>query len=80
MIRATVIEVSHDESTKGRGEFDFLQLPAPGDRFVIPSVSGGIEIMRSLYVEHHPVQFPAFRDARQDATAAVFAECIGEES
>ncbi len=75
MIRAKVIEVFHNETTTGRGEFDFLQLPAPGDRFVI-STHGDIEIMRSLYVEHHPVPIPTPKSARPDAWVMIFAESI----
>lgn len=56
MVRATVIEVLGEDETSGRGDFDFVQLPEPGDRFTVPSQSGGIDVMRSLYVEHHPIR------------------------
>lgn len=79
MIRAHVVEQRSDEKTAVRGEFEFIQLPAPGDRIVIGNVRGGIDIMQVLYVEHHPVAIPPSKSARKDASATIYVGFIADE-
>jgi hypothetical protein len=78
-IYADVVEVARDETTKGRGRFEFLQLPAPNDRMTISNGRGGIDILRVIYVEHHPVEIPTPLNAREDATATVLVEWVEVE-
>lgn len=53
MVRAMVKEVARDGSVTGRGEFGFVQLPAPGDRVVVGNNRGGLDILAVHYVEYH---------------------------
>jgi hypothetical protein len=76
-IHASVIEVLSSDETKGRGEFGFLQLPAAGDRIVVPSASGGRDIFQVHYVEHHPMQIPTPALEVQRPTVLIFATWIG---
>lgn len=52
-IAAAVSEVGRDGNRiADHGTHEFVQLPAPGDRVVLPHPSGGLTIVRVEYVEH----------------------------
>lgn len=59
-IALPVVEIIKD-GIKGRGEYEFCSVPAIGDRIVIPSGMGELDIMRVLFVEHSPVSLPKSR-------------------
>jgi hypothetical protein len=75
---ASIVEVHRSGETAGRGEYEFLQLPAPGDRIVIGNAHGALDILRVLYVEHSPVAIPRSPMARPDARASVFVEWLDD--
>jgi hypothetical protein len=55
MIEATV---RGETEGSGYGTFRFLALPSPGDRVVVASMSGAIEVLTVKYIEHRPARFP----------------------
>ena len=77
MILATVID-SKVEIGGGLGEFEFLQLPAPGDQILLGEPSGELGRWRVLYTEHSPKQVPQRPTARPTAWAMIFVEWIGD--
>ena len=80
MIHATVVQVSNDETTFGRGKFEFVCLPSPGDTIVLGSGwSGGIDFLSVLFVQHNPVAIPPIASARPDATMTVFVRFVRSE-
>lgn len=54
-IEARVVEVLRDGDTQGRGNYEFLSIPSPGDRVILTAPAGDLDIMKVLYVEHSPV-------------------------
>lgn len=56
-VRAKVVVTNKDGDRPWlRGEFEFLQLPAPEDRFTIRELSGSEDDVRVRYVEHEPLR------------------------
>lgn len=41
-----------------RGTFRFLCAPSAGDQIHVGNRRGSMDILRVLYVEHHPVELP----------------------
>jgi hypothetical protein len=77
-ITVRVDELRHDGEIVGRGEYEFIQLPSPGDRLFLHSRGiGPTEIVRVLYAEHHPVVIPKRPIARPDPTVSLVVEYIG---
>lgn len=52
--RATVVEVLKSEEQKGRGIFDFLELPRLHERIILGSPIGDVEIHEVRNIEHRP--------------------------
>jgi hypothetical protein len=52
--RALVVEIMKSDQDKGRGTFDFVELPRLGDRVLLASPLGDLEVLEVLKVEHHP--------------------------
>jgi hypothetical protein len=68
-----------DGQTVGRGEYEFIQLPSPGDRIFLHSHGiGPTEIVRVLYAEHRPVVVPKQSLARPDPTVSLIVEAADE--
>ena len=51
----------------GYGNFNFGHMPSPGDRIVIGNSQGSLDILRVLWIEHHPVKIPTPKTARLGA-------------
>jgi hypothetical protein len=79
MIRASVVERLSKSATTGRGDFDFLQLPAPGDRMTLGNNRGSNDIMEVIYVEHRPLPAERFPSSPPIATAMIFVHEIGSD-
>jgi hypothetical protein len=76
--RATVIEVLKSEEQRGRGTFDFLELPRLDERIILGSPLGDLDIhiLEVRSVEHHPTMSepdtgPEGDDLRQ-ASGSIF--------
>ena len=54
--KARVVEGRDLDEGRGLGDFHFESIPSPGDRVILPSVSGDLDIMEVLYVEHYPIK------------------------
>jgi hypothetical protein len=70
-----------DAQTKvggGLGEYEFLQLPSPGDQILLPQLSGNLGLWRVLYTEHSPKKIPQRPSARPTALATIFVEWIDD--
>lgn len=63
-IAARVVELSSSGEISGLGDYKFACLPSPKDRIVLPAVSGDLDIMEVLYVEHSPVKLSIDPDNR----------------
>jgi hypothetical protein len=77
-VQLTVIEVFPDETTKGRGTFEFLTVPAQNDQFSLPGSGNASDIMAVLYVEHQPVTIPRGQGSPDVPAVTVYAALIGE--
>jgi hypothetical protein len=56
MIWAKVLQKrEHELTSRERGTYGFLQLPAAGDHIQILNNSGLIDLMKVLYVQHTPL-------------------------
>jgi hypothetical protein len=77
-VRATIILIQRDGKTRGLGEYEFLQLPAPNDQLTIGAVSGDIDIYRVLHLEHRPVSVNRSPLANPNPGAMVMVEGIGD--
>src|SRR5258708_4078447 len=52
--RAKVVELMKSDQQRGRGTFDFVELPRLGDRVLLGSPLGDLEILEVQIVEHFP--------------------------
>jgi hypothetical protein len=77
-VQLTVIEVFTNETTKGRGTFEFLTVPAQNDQFSLPGSDNANDTMAVLYVEHQPLTIPHGPGSPDSPTATVYAALIGE--
>jgi hypothetical protein len=75
MLRATIVE-ELAEATTGRGDFEFVQLPAQGDRIILPELSGAVGFYRVMRLEHAPVAVNRPPTARPDATVTVYVAWV----
>lgn len=73
---ATVVQVNRDETTRGLGEHEFVQLPNTGDRIALPSGAGGLDIVRVLGAEHSP-RWP--NRPTKEPKVTLFVERLSEE-
>ena len=78
MIRARVIEITEEGKNRGRGDFEFVQLPSPGDRVVLGNERGDLDMVRVLRIKHLPVSVPPTKFERHGATAYVYVEWVEE--
>lgn len=81
MVKAHIIEVLHDDTTTGRGEYEFVQLPAANDQFTLPSsIPGVLDTMQVLYVEYRPTRIdqPDTIPFSLPPSATIHAKLIGE--
>jgi hypothetical protein len=60
----------------GLGEYEFPQLPAPGDHISLPEMSGEIGHWKVLFVEHAPVAVARSQSARGEPLAMIFVEFL----
>ena len=63
-IEANVVEISRSGETNGLGCFKFSEIPSANDRIILPAISGDLDIMEVLYVEHYPVKISIDPDNR----------------
>ncbi len=73
MIRVSVVGTNE---ASGWGDFNFLHVPSPEDRIVIGNIRGSLDVLRVLYVEHHPVKVPTPANARPDPYVTIVAEYL----
>ncbi len=77
MPRARIIEITDGKAT-GRGDYEFVQLPAPGDRVVVGNERGDLEMLRTLRVKHLPTSVPATKFEKRGPLAIVYVEWVEE--
>jgi hypothetical protein len=80
--RVTVIEVLKSEEQKGRGTFDFLELPRLHERIILGSPIGDMEIHEVRNIEHRPTMakpetIVARMAAEEGPKVTVFIKLVG---
>lgn len=71
-VTVQVLERRKEDELRGKGKYEFVQLPAAGDRLFLHSHTiGPTEIVEVLYLEHHPVAVPKHSTARPDPTVDI---------
>jgi hypothetical protein len=75
----TIVELLRNGENKSRGEFEFNAIPASGDRIVIPSGMGGLDIMKVVYIEHSPILLPKkFYNEEKVSSTRIFVEIVDD--
>jgi hypothetical protein len=77
MIRCRIIEVTGGKGGV-RGDYEFLQIPAPDDRVTIGNDRGDLEMLRVVRVKHLPTNVPPNKFERQGAQVFVYVEWVEE--
>jgi hypothetical protein len=77
MVRARVIEVTGGKA-EGRGDYEFVQLPTPGDRATIGNARGDLEMVRVVRIKHLPTNVPPNQFEKRGAMAIVYVEWVEE--
>ena len=75
MIRCRVIEITNGKAGT-RGDYEFVQLPTPGDRMTIGNTRGDLEMLRVVRIKHLPTNVPANKFEKQGAMAYVYVEWV----
>jgi hypothetical protein len=81
MDSAWVVEVQADDRRIQRGIYDFVQLPAMGDRLTLPNERGTLDVVGVVLVEHAPVPHNAPERGlkREVPLATIFVQWIEED-
>lgn len=64
----------HEGRDSSRGTFRFECLPSPGDHIHVGNIRGSMDVLRVVYVEHHPVKLPPGAFARPDPYVSIYVE------
>jgi hypothetical protein len=75
MIRSQIIEITEDRRQVARGDYEFVELPMPGDRIVLGNASGDMEMFRVVRRKHAPIRAPHDR-FETAASAKVYVEWV----
>jgi hypothetical protein len=75
MVRCRVIEVT-DGKAGARGDYEFVQIPTPGDRVTLGNTRGDLEMMRVVRIKHLPTSVPPNKFEQHGATAFVYVEWV----
>jgi hypothetical protein len=78
MIRGRVMEIMENGTTRGRGDHEFVQLPWPGDRVVLGTDSGDLEMLRVVRIKHLPIRVPHTKLEGSAPLAMVYVEWAEE--
>jgi hypothetical protein len=76
VITADVLDIRLKEAAL-IGNYEFLQLPSPGDRICLAEMSGSLGLWEVKYTEHSPRDMRASRVVRP-ARATVFVEWLAD--
>jgi hypothetical protein len=77
MAHALVMEITDGKAT-ARGDHDFVQIPAPGDRVVLGNQRGDLEMLRVIRIKHLPASLPLSKFEKRGALAIVYVEWVEE--
>lgn len=66
------------EHQKNLGDFEFAQLPAPGDQFNIPHANGRVGLYRVICVAHEPLRVGEPRRDPERSSAFVHVAFLNE--
>lgn len=76
MVRGHIVEVMKDRKIRNHGDYDFAQLPSPGDRITLGSDRGDTEMVRVLRIKHVPLPVPAPKHAGHTPIVRIYVEWV----
>jgi hypothetical protein len=76
MIRGHVVEITPEKKLRNRGDYEFVSLPFAGDRLVLGTEQGDLEMVRVVRTKHVPVHVPPAKHEGHAPIARIYVEWV----